>query len=129
MNQWIARTAARLADADSSVALAGAWTLFDETAAWAIGPAADQGDALAATGAYNLAVEARELLAQPEHDDQADDLDLTDAPAIAGLLDQAEQRLNTIADATAAVDAHGPARASLLAGRAARSVRTAGGVR
>jgi len=128
MTEWTTRTAARLADSDTTVALSGAWTLLDQTAAWAIGPAADQGDALAATGAYTLALEARDLLDQPQQDDEPDVLTLADGPALAELLDQAEQRLTTIADSTQPADAHGPARASLLAGRSARAVRNASGV-
>ncbi|MFF2549334.1 hypothetical protein ACFVUY_43285 [Kitasatospora sp. NPDC058063] len=127
MTGWTTRTTARLAAVDHPTVLAGAWNLFDQTAAWAIGPGADHGDALAATGAYTLVLEARDLLDQPGYDDEPTKLALADGTALAELLDQAEQQLAAVADTTTPADAHAPARASLLAGRAARAVRNATG--
>ncbi|MFD5565526.1 MULTISPECIES: hypothetical protein [Kitasatospora] len=127
MTTWTDRTAALLAAPGTDDAFVGAWTLFDRTAAWAVGPAADQGDTLAALGAYNLAVEARELLPEPTAVAVAvaGAPALGDGPALADLLDQAQQRLSTIADNGPAAGACEPAQASLLAARMARAVRTA----
>ncbi|MDH6126463.1 hypothetical protein [Kitasatospora sp. GP82] len=125
---WITRTRSRLTADDLTTRLAGAWTLLDEAAGLAI-EVAGVGDQLAANGAYTLALDARDLLDQPDADDPPGEAwTPQDTVELGRLLELAADQLAEAGLASRDPDhVYRLSHASLLSRRASRALFTAGG--